>query len=46
MLNCPRKEEVEKPLRELDSRILAVIDDIDRLSNEQICLIFRLVSAI
>ena len=41
-----RKGEVEKALKELDSRILVVIDDIDRLSNEQIRLIFQLVSAV
>lgn len=41
-----RKGEVEKALRDLDTRILVVIDDIDRLSNEQIRLIFQLVSAV
>ena len=41
-----RKKEVEKALYELESRILVVIDDIDRLSNEQIRLIFQLVSAV
>ena len=41
-----RKEEVEKALRELNTRILVVIDDIDRLSNEQIQLIFQLVNAV
>ncbi|MCB5288193.1 MAG: KAP family NTPase [Candidatus Cloacimonetes bacterium] len=41
-----RKKELEKFLRELDSRILVVIDDIDRLPNEQIRLIFQLVSAV
>jgi Cdc6-like AAA superfamily ATPase len=41
-----RKREVEKALVELDSRILVVIDDIDRLSNEQIILIFQLVNAV
>lgn len=41
-----RKNEVEKALRELDTRILVVIDDIDRLSNEQIQLIFQLVNAV
>ncbi len=41
-----RKSEVEKSLRELDSRILVVVDDIDRLSNEQIQLIFQLVNAV
>lgn len=41
-----RKNEVEIALKELDIRILIVIDDIDRLSNEQIRLIFQLVSAV
>ncbi|APF27227.1 AAA ATPase domain protein [Clostridium sporogenes] len=41
-----RKNEVEQALRELDNRILVVIDDIDRLSNEQIQLIFQLVNAV
>lgn len=41
-----RKGEVEKALKELDTRILVVIDDIDRLSNEQIRLIIQLVSAV
>ena len=41
-----RKCEVEKALMKLDSRILVVIDDIDRLPNEQIRLIFQLVNAI
>lgn len=41
-----RKGEVEKALSELDSKILIVIDDIDRLPNEQICLIFQLVNAV
>lgn len=41
-----RKNEVEQALRELDTRILVVIDDIDRLSNEQIKLIFQLVNAV
>jgi len=41
-----RKREVVKALVELNSRILVVIDDIDRLSNEQIRLIFQLVNAV
>lgn len=41
-----RKNEVEQALRKLDTRILVVIDDIDRLSNEQIQLIFQLVNAV
>jgi hypothetical protein len=41
-----RKKEVEQALRDLDNRILVVIDDIDRLSNEQIQLIFQLVNTV
>lgn len=41
-----RKSEVEKALKDLDSRILVVIDDIDRLPNKQIRLIFQLVSSV
>ncbi|MCI9577004.1 MAG: hypothetical protein HFJ84_10265 [Clostridiales bacterium] len=41
-----RKCEVEKALVELDCKILFVIDDIDRLSNEQIRLVFQLVNAV
>lgn len=41
-----RKSIVEQELKELDSRILIVIDDIDRLSNEQIKLIFQLVNTV
>ena len=41
-----RKREVEKALVELDCKILVVIDDIDRLSNEQIRLVFQLVNAV
>lgn len=41
-----RKREVEKTLLELDCKILVVIDDIDRLSNEQIRLVFQLVNAV
>lgn len=41
-----RKRKVEKTLIDLNIRILIVIDDIDRLSNEQIRLIFQLVNAV
>jgi hypothetical protein len=41
-----RKNAVEQALIDLDTRILVVIDDIDRLSNEQIQLIFQLVNAV
>jgi len=41
-----RKKEVEKALAELDSRILVIIDDIDRLPNDQIKLIFQLVNSV
>lgn len=41
-----RKSIVEQSLKALDTRILIVIDDIDRLSNEQIKLIFQLVNTV
>lgn len=41
-----RKRQVENALKVLDLKILIVIDDIDRLSNEQIQLIFQLVNAV
>jgi len=41
-----RKGEVEKSLRELNNRIIIVIDDIDRLPNSQIKLIFQLVNSL
>lgn len=41
-----QKSQVEKALIESDFKILVVIDDIDRLSNEQIKLIFQLVNAV
>lgn len=41
-----RKREVERTLLEFDCKILVVIDDIDRLSNEQIRLVFQLVNAV
>ncbi len=41
-----RKEMVEKALLKLDKKILIIIDDIDRLPNEQILLIFQLVNAV
>ncbi len=41
-----RKREVEKALLALDRRILIVIDDIDRLPNDQIRAIFQLVNSV
>ena len=41
-----QKEEIEKELLLIDSRILVVIDDIDRLPNDQIRLIFQLVNSV
>lgn len=41
-----RKCEVENALVELHCKILVVIDDIDRLPNEQIKLIFQLVNSV
>ena len=40
------KEEVEQALQEFVNRILIVIDDIDRLPNEQIRLIFQLINSV
>lgn len=40
------KEEVEQTLQEFENRILIVIDDIDRLPNEQIRLIFQLINSV
>lgn len=41
-----QKAAVEKALREYNGKILIVIDDIDRLTNEQIRLVFQLVSSV
>ena len=41
-----RKEKVSKALAKSDRRVLVVIDDIDRLHDEQIRLIFQLVASI
>ena len=41
-----QKRRVEDALRDCGRRILIVIDDIDRLPNEQIRLIFQLVNAV
>lgn len=40
------KDDVIKHLRKLDRRIIVIIDDIDRLTNEQIRMIFQLVCSI
>ncbi len=40
------KEEVAKYLSSIDKNILVVIDDIDRLSNDRIALIFQLVASV
>lgn len=40
------KKEVERALQEFENRILIVIDDIDRLPNEQIRLIFQLINSV
>ncbi|WP_052402711.1 KAP family P-loop NTPase fold protein [Methanococcoides methylutens] len=40
------KEEISKNLRELDARIIVVIDDIDRLNKVEIRQIFQLVKSI
>lgn len=41
-----QKEEVEDSLKKINKKIIIVIDDIDRLNNEQIRLIFRLVNSL
>lgn len=41
-----RKEEVSKVLQEQKQKLIVVIDDIDRLTNTQIRLIFQLVNSL
>lgn len=41
-----QKSKVIKALNELDQKIIVIIDDIDRLNNKQIRLIFQLVNSI
>lgn len=41
-----QKEQITKMLQDQSSRILVVIDDIDRLSNEQIRYIFQLITSV
>lgn len=41
-----RKGVVEEELKKIKSKLLVVIDDIDRLPNEQIKLIFQLVNSV
>lgn len=41
-----QKSEVTKLLNEQEHKFIIVIDDIDRLSNSEICLIFQLVNSI
>lgn len=41
-----QKKVVETLLRDIDQKFLIVIDDIDRLSNEQIRQVFQLVTAV
>lgn len=41
-----QKLQVEKTLKEMNGRLLIVIDDIDRLPDEQIRLIFQLVNSV
>jgi predicted KAP-like P-loop ATPase len=41
-----QKEAITKKLSELNQKIIVIIDDIDRLNNEQICLIFQLVNSV
>jgi predicted KAP-like P-loop ATPase len=39
------KQELREHFRELTKPLLVIIDDIDRLTTEEICLVFRLVKA-
>lgn len=39
------KEELRKSLSERKDPILVIVDDIDRLTNDEICLLFRLIKA-
>ena len=41
-----QKEQIIKMLQEQSNRILVIIDDIDRLSNEQIRYIFQLITSV
>ncbi len=41
-----RKQKVVDALSELDTHLLVIIDDIDRLTNDQIRMIFQLVNSI
>ena len=41
-----QKAKIEEALKEIDFQILVVIDDIDRLPNDQIRLIFQLVNSV
>ncbi len=41
-----QKESVVRLLTEQSKRILIVIDDIDRLSNEEICRVFQLITSV
>jgi len=41
-----RKNVLVQILSESSSKIIVIIDDIDRLSNEEICAVFQLVKSI
>ena len=41
-----QRDKIIKQLKSLDHKILVIIDDIDRLSNTEICLIFQLVASV
>lgn len=41
-----QKAKIEEALKEIDFQILVVIDDVDRLPNDQIRLIFQLVNSV
>ena len=39
-----KKDRIASNLKELDGNIVIVIDDLDRLADEEICLVFKLVA--
>lgn len=42
---CELKQEVHETLKSLPRPLLVVLDDVDRLAREEICLLFQLVKA-
>lgn len=39
-----QKRDIDKELRKIDPNLVVVIDDIDRLSDDEICLVFKLIA--